>query len=135
MPELQKIIVFDGVCVLCSRWVDFVLAHDHDRQFQLAAMQTASGRVLLQQHGLDPDSPASFLLLDDAVAYTDSTAILRVLNHFSQPWRIVAALASWIPRSWRDAGYRVIARNRYRWFGRHPVCAVPDPQQADRFLN
>lgn len=60
----DSIIVFDGVCVLCSRWVDFVLRRDGQGRFKFAAMQTASGRSLLIEHGIDPDDPLSFLLLD-----------------------------------------------------------------------
>ena len=135
MRDAGKVIVFDGVCVLCNRWVAFVLAHDRQQEFEMAAMQTAAGRALLQQHGLNPESPASFLLLDGPVAYTDSAAIVHLLSHFSWPWRTLAALLNLVPRLLRDAGYRTIARNRYRWFGRFDTCAVPDPAQAHRFLR
>jgi predicted DCC family thiol-disulfide oxidoreductase YuxK len=64
MADSPSIIVFDGVCVLCSRWVDFVLRRDQRGRYKLAAMQTTSGRELLIAHGIDPDDPLSFLLLE-----------------------------------------------------------------------
>lgn len=131
----DKIIVFDGVCVLCSGWINFVLKRDRRRQFFFAAMQSEAGRTLLVQHGLDADDPASFLLLDRGVAYADSAAIIRLLRHFSLPWRMLAGALTLVPRSWRDAGYRTVARNRYRWFGRFDACGIPAPENAHRFLR
>ncbi|HEY0333752.1 MAG TPA: thiol-disulfide oxidoreductase DCC family protein [Stenotrophomonas sp.] len=128
------VIVFDGVCALCSRWVGFLLRFDRAGRYRFAAMQGASGRRLLQAHGLDPEDPLSFLLLEDGRAWTDSDAILRVLASLGGPWK-VAAWASHLPRTWRDAGYRTLARHRYRWFGRHDACYLPPPDQAWRFLD
>src|SRR3546814_18802459 len=75
----EAIVVFDGVCALCSGWVRFLLRHDHARRFRFAAMQDDAGRRLLAGHGLDPDDPMSFLLLDASGARTDSDAIIAVL--------------------------------------------------------
>lgn len=128
------IIVFDGVCVICNGWVDFLLKHDMHGRYRFAAMQTPAGRALLTQHGLDPDDPVSFLLLDEAGAHTDTDAILRVLSGLGGAWRI-AALGVWVPRFIRDPLYRMLARNRYRWFGRHDACRMPDPTQRERFIE
>ncbi|MFC3813577.1 thiol-disulfide oxidoreductase DCC family protein [Lysobacter sp. GCM10012299] len=127
------VIVFDGVCVLCNGWVDFLLRHDRDGRYRFAAMQTVSGRELLATHGLDPDDPVSFLLVDGDRAWTDTDAIVRVLQGLGGAWRTAAAVRL-IPRFVRDPLYRHVARNRYRWFGRHAQCLVPTPQQASRFL-
>jgi predicted DCC family thiol-disulfide oxidoreductase YuxK len=89
---------------------------------------------LLTQHGLDPDDPVSFLLLDEAGAHTDTDAILRVLSGLGGAWRIVA-LGVWVPRFIRDPLYRMLARNRYRWFGRRDACRMPDPTQRERFIE
>src|SRR6185437_11632186 len=88
MSEDAPVIVFDGVCVLCSRWVDFILRHDVDGRFKLAAMQGVHGRTLLACHGLSPDNPASLLLVQDNRGYTDTDAIIRVLRSL---WRRMAA--------------------------------------------
>ena len=130
----DRIIVFDGVCVLCSRWVDFVLHRDSHARYKFAAMQTASGRALLIEHGIDPDDPLSFLLLEGQKGYTDTDAIVRILRSFGPAWRFVALLLSIVPRFIRDPLYRWIARHRYRMFGRRSACRVPTADVADRFL-
>ncbi|HET9445907.1 MAG TPA: thiol-disulfide oxidoreductase DCC family protein [Steroidobacteraceae bacterium] len=130
-----SVIVFDGVCVLCSRWVDFVLRRDLQGQYKFAAMQTSSGRALLIEHGVDPDDPLSFLLLQDGKGYTDTDAIVRILRSFGPGWKLMGMLVSIVPRFVRDPLYRWIARNRYRMFGRRAECRVPTPDIADRFLH
>ena len=131
--DSDAIIVFDGVCVLCNGWVDFLLRHDRDGRYRFAAMQTVSGRELLATHGLDPDDPVSFLLVHGDRAWTDTDAIVRVLQGLGGAWRLAGAMRL-VPRFVRDPLYRHAARNRYRWFGRHEQCLVPTPQQASRFL-
>jgi predicted DCC family thiol-disulfide oxidoreductase YuxK len=131
----DKIIVFDGVCVLCSGWVNFVLQRDHARQFKFAAMQTSAGRALLSKHGIDPDDPVTFLVVDDSVPYKDTDALIRVLGNFNAGWRILAAGLRCVPRTFRNAVYRWIARNRYRFFGRREACYFPRPDETMRFLD
>ena len=135
MAEQASVIVFDGVCVLCSRWVDFVLRHDRSGQFRLAAMQGAHGRALLRAHGLSADDPVSFLLVRDGRGYTDTEAITHVLRAFGGRWRLAAVLLRAIPRACRDPAYRWVARHRYRLFGRRASCRLPEPAQAWRFLD
>jgi predicted DCC family thiol-disulfide oxidoreductase YuxK len=130
----QKTLVFDGVCVLCSAWVQFVLERDRRREFSFAAMQGATGRALLQGHGIDPDDPVTFLLLDDGKVYTDTEAALRVVERFGPFWRWFSRTCHLIPPPLRDWLYRSIARNRYRLFGRRDTCVVPAAVDADRFL-
>jgi predicted DCC family thiol-disulfide oxidoreductase YuxK len=127
------IVVFDGVCVLCSGWVSFLLRHDRARQFRFAAMQGEAGRRLLDAHGLDPDDPMSFLLVDASGARTDSDAIIAVLARLSGVWR-AARLLRMVPRRLRDPLYRRFARNRYRWFGKKDACYLPSAAQRNRFL-
>ena len=132
------VIVFDGVCVLCNGWVGFLLRHDRAGRYRFAAMQSDAGRALLATNGLDPDDPASFLLIEHDVASvpriaTDSDAIRRVLVGLGGAWRVAHVIAL-VPRRLRDVAYRVIARNRYRWFGRHDACLLPSPEHRQRFL-
>ena len=134
----SAVIVFDGVCVLCNGWVRFLLRHDRRERYRFAAMQGDSGRALLIANGLDPDDPVSFLLVEYDLGTsprisTDTDAMRRVLMGLGGVWR-VAGLSALLPRGVRDPLYRLIARNRYRWFGRHEACPVPDPAQAHRFL-
>lgn len=137
-PPTGAIIVFDGVCVLCNGWVDFLLKRDHRARYRFAAMQGDTGRALLAAHGLDPDDPVSFLLIEHdrgpvPRVSTDTVAIRRVLAGLGGAWRL-AALSALVPPFLRDPLYRVVARHRYRWFGRHDACRLPDPAQAHRFL-
>ncbi|GAA5071150.1 thiol-disulfide oxidoreductase DCC family protein [Lysobacter panacisoli] len=133
-PRSDAVIVFDGVCVLCNGWVRFLLRHDRRGRYRFAAMQGDTGRGLLDAHGLDPDDPVSFLLIDGGRAWTDTDAIVQVLRGLGGPWRLAAAVFALFPRSVRDGLYRLLARNRYRWFGRREQCLLPTPQQAVRFL-
>lgn len=135
MAEETAVIVFDGVCLLCSRWVDFVLRHDRAGRFRLAAMQGTQGRALLEAHGLVPEDPASFLLVQEGRGHTDTEAILRVLRAFGGRWHVIARMLGLIPRAARDGVYRWIARHRYRLFGRRTSCRIPDSAQAWRFLD
>jgi predicted DCC family thiol-disulfide oxidoreductase YuxK len=85
LPQLaaasaDRVVVYDGVCVLCSRWVHFVLRHDRQGLYKFAAMQTPTGRSLLVRYGIDPDDPLSFLLLESGEGYTDTEGIRRVLG-------------------------------------------------------
>ncbi|MGN6518171.1 MAG: thiol-disulfide oxidoreductase DCC family protein [Dokdonella sp.] len=130
----DPVLVYDGVCLLCSRWVRFVLAHDRAGRFRFASMQSANGRALLRRHGLDPDDPNSLLLLERGHASTDSEAIVRVLDGLGGAWRLARVLRL-VPRALRDPAYRWLARNRYRWFGRSDACWLPAPEHAARFLD
>jgi len=131
----HPVIVFDAVCVLCSRWVDFILRHDRAGRFRLAAMQGQHGRGLLVAHGLSPDDPVSFLLIEQGRGYSDTDAIVRVLGQLGSPWRAASTVLRVIPRRVRDPAYRWIARHRYRLFGRRAQCRLPEPEQAWRFID
>ena len=128
-----SIVVFDGVCVLCSGWVRFLLKRDRGGRFRFATMQSEAGRRPMVAHGLDPDDPVSFLLIEGGRAFTDSTGILRIVVRLGGLWRLAAAGYA-VPRPLRDAVYRWVARRRYRWFGRREACFVPTPETAHRFL-
>ncbi len=132
-PAVPDVVVFDGVCVLCSGWVHFLLRHDQRGRYRFAAMQTPAGRALLQAHGLDPDDPLSLLLVQGDHARRDSDAVIAVLTGLGGPWRLAGALRL-LPRPLRDVGYRWLARNRYRWFGRREACLLPPDHVRDRFL-
>ena len=125
------VIVFDGICVICNGWVRFLLKRDRGR-YRFASMQSPAGRALLLAHGLDADDPSSFLLVEQGRAFTDSDAIVRVLAGLGGAWKI-AALLVLVPRFVRDPLYRLIARNRYRWFGT-TSCTVPSEAERSRFL-
>ncbi|RZJ06558.1 MAG: thiol-disulfide oxidoreductase DCC family protein [Rubrivivax sp.] len=128
------IIVFDAQCLLCSRWVRFVLRHDRERRFRFASMQGATGRRLLAAHGLSVDNLQTLLLVDGHRAWQHTAAILRVLHGLGWPWRL--AWSGWlVPAFLRDIAYRWVARRRYKIFGRSELCLQPEPADATRFLD
>jgi predicted DCC family thiol-disulfide oxidoreductase YuxK len=119
-----RIIVFDGICHVCSGWIQFLERHRIDPPFQLLPMQSAEGKALLVRYGIDPEDPATFLVLDRGRRFTQSDAEIHVIAALGGLWRL-AQLARIVPRRWRDAAYQLLARNRYRWFGRRDTCYRP----------
>lgn len=136
-PHVQagdKVVLFDGVCVLCSAWVDFLLKYDSKAQFKLASVQSPEGQAILKHY----DQPLTYFttmyVLEGDALYLHSTAFIRVVARLGMPWSL-AALSWAIPRPIRDVLYRLIARNRYRLFGKREVCRVPDKKHKLRFLT
>lgn len=127
------VIVFDGVCPLCSANARFILRHDRRRRFRLAAMQSEAGAALYRRFGIDPSDPETMILVDGGRALRDSDAVLAIWSGLGWPWR-AAAIARIVPAALRDPVYRWVARNRYRLFGRRETCWLPGPELADRFL-
>ena len=128
------IVVFDAQCLLCNSWVQFLLKHDKQGIFQFAAIQGQVGSQLLADAGLKIEGLQTLLLVDGPQSWQHTDAILRVLHALGWPWRL-AGVARLIPAVLRDALYRVIARNRYQWFGKSEQCLMPDPAVAARFLD
>lgn len=133
-PDMDPVVVFDGVCNLCNRWVNFLLVHDLDRVFKFAAIQSRTGAALLRAHGESPVDPQTLLLIEEGVCYKQTAAILRIARALRWHWRLLAALARLVPGPLRDGLYNVVARNRYRVFGKRDACTAPAPEAIDRFL-
>ena len=128
------IVVFDAQCLLCNGWVQFLLRHDRKGMFKFAAIQGAAGRQLLAQEGLKVQGLETLLLVNGRRTWQHTAAIFRVLDALGWPWRL--AWAAWvIPSFIRDPLYRLVARNRYRVFGRSQSCLMPAPEHAARFLD
>ena len=119
-----RIIIFDGICNLCSAGAGFLERHQASPPFELIPMQTIQGKAILVEHGLDPEDPTTFLVLDRGRRFTESDAWIHVVSALGGFWRLIHA-ARIVPRPWRNAMYRLIARNRYRWFGRRTTCYLP----------
>ena len=132
MPDV--IVLFDGVCNFCNGAVRFIIRRDPRGRFRFASLQSDVGRRLLEQQGFADVSPETIVLIDDDGCHTRSTAVLRICRNLSGLWPMLTPLGL-IPRSLRDAVYAAFARRRYRWFGELPVCPVPPPEIADRFLD
>lgn len=126
-------IVFDAQCLLCSANAQFVLKHDRHGRFRLASMQGEVGAALYRRFGMDPTDPETMLLVEGDRVRRDSDAVLAIYSGLGWPWRAMAVFRL-VPPALRDAAYRLVARNRYRLFGRSETCWLPHPDQAERIL-
>jgi len=122
------LILFDGVCVLCSRGCNFVSNRDRRGYFRFVPMQLAEGRPLAEQIGINPDRPDSFSFVANGQAYVKSEAVLRIARELPR-WQWTW-LFHFIPRLIRDAIYDLVARKRYRWFGRRDACILPNSDRS-----
>lgn len=128
------IVVFDAQCLLCNGWVQFLLRRDGKGLFKFASIQGATGQQLLAKQGLKVDGLQTLLLIDGERTWQHTAAIFRVLHGLGWPWRM-AWLAWLVPAIFRDPLYRLLARNRYRVFGRAETCILPPAGYAVRFLE
>ncbi|HSW12818.1 MAG TPA: thiol-disulfide oxidoreductase DCC family protein [Solimonas sp.] len=134
-PSLpERVIVFDGACNFCNSWTRFIIRRDPQARFRFAAMQSTAGSLLMTRNGIDPQNPATFLYVENGRGYTDTDAIFRVIAQLTGPWPLLRVLRV-VPPFIRDPLYRFLARNRYRWFGRHGTCQVPEASIAERFIR
>lgn len=129
----KPLIVFDGHCVLCSGWANFVIKQDSGRVYRLLAAQTPVGQALYAHYGLGGDDYQSNLLIQSGQVFIKSEGSIRMAEGLGWPWRAAAALRL-LPLAWRDWLYDGVARNRLRWFGRQDQCYLPAPEDADRFV-
>jgi predicted DCC family thiol-disulfide oxidoreductase YuxK len=129
----DDVILYDGVCIFCSRWVRFVATRDVERRFRFTAIQSPYGTRLAQAFGIDPDDPDTNAVVHDGVAWLRSDAALTVLSQLPR-WRWVRLLFA-VPKPLRDAVYGLVARNRYRIFGKYEECFVPDADMRARVME
>ncbi len=113
----DDVILYDGVCVFCSRWIRFVATRDTARRFRFTAIQSPYGTRLAQAFGIDPDDPDTNAVVHGGMAYFKSDAALTVLSSLPG-WGWVRVLL-WVPKPVRNAVYSLVARNRYRIFGKY----------------
>jgi predicted DCC family thiol-disulfide oxidoreductase YuxK len=130
----HAVIFYDGVCNLCDWYVNLVLDLDRRDHFRFAALQSDYARRVLGRHGIEVDLDTVYVLEGGRI-YDRSDASLRVARGLGFPWTIAAGWMALLPRSWRDRGYDVMARNRYRWFGKQDRCRVPSPALRAKFLD
>lgn len=123
--------LFDGVCNLCTASVKFIIKRDPQGQFRFAALQSEAARGLVVGEGERPDSIA---LVESGKVYWKSTAALRIARRLGALWPVLYVLIA-VPRPVRDWVYDVIARHRYRWFGKQDACMMPTPELRERFLG
>ena len=130
----RHIVIFDGMCNLCNGAVDFIIRRDPDARFAFVAIQSETGQALLQQYEPLDSEGETFVLLKQGVCYLKSDAALEIARDFRGFWRWLRVFGVF-PRPVRDGVYRLLARNRYRLFGRRAVCRVPTDNVRQRFLE
>jgi predicted DCC family thiol-disulfide oxidoreductase YuxK len=129
----HPILVFDGECIFCSGWVNFILRHDRQGRYRFITAQSPLGQALYRHYGLDSRDYETNMLIADGIAYLKSEGSLRLAAGLGFPWKL-AGILRLIPKSIRDPLYEWIARNRYRIAGRRNTCFVPSPEHRARFL-
>lgn len=130
MPD---IVLFDGDCNFCDASVQFILNRDVTGNFHFASLQGETGQILRKRHRIE-DSVDSIVLIRDGVPYIKSDAAVRIAEGLDGKWRKLR-YARFIPKLVRDFSYEVIAKNRYRWFGKKQTCKLPTPEERNRFLD
>lgn len=129
-----NILLFDGVCNFCDRTVQFVIKHDKKAVFKFASLQSDAGQKLLARHHLPLEDFDSFVYVKNDRVYTKSTAALHVLKELGGGFQITFILIA-IPSPIRDVAYSILAKNRYKWFGKKEACSLPSPEVRERFLS
>lgn len=133
-PADSCIVLFDGVCNLCSGSVQFILKRDRKNRFRFASLQSAFGKRTLAELGLPETELQTIILLKNNQFFHRSRAALEIARNLSGLWPLVYALIV-VPASIRDPVYNFIARNRYRWFGKRKTCWVPTAEWQSKFLD
>lgn len=133
MSSDHKIILFDGVCNLCNGSVNFFITRDKKDIFRFAALQSDIGIELQKKLNIDYENIESFILIDANKYYRKSTAALKVAGILGFPYNLLYPLLL-IPPFIRNIVYNIIAKYRYKWFGRKEYCRVPTPEEKAKFL-
>lgn len=129
---MSGIVLFDGVCNFCDASVQFIIKRDPNAHFKFAALQSEAGEKLQRQYEF-PQTIESLVLIENDKVYTQSTGALRIARKLDGLWKFFY-IAIIVPAPLRNTIYKVIARNRYKWFGKKDVCMLPTKEQRERFL-
>jgi len=130
---MKKLILFDGECHFCDSSVQFIMKRDQHVQFSFVSLQSDIGQKLLAEYQL-ADNLDSMVLIEEGKAFIKSTAALRIAKHLDGLWKW-GYIFILVPSFIRDIFYKIIAKNRYKWFGRKESCEIPSPEVRKRFLT
>jgi predicted DCC family thiol-disulfide oxidoreductase YuxK len=129
-----SIVLFDGICNFCVASIQFIIDRDPQEHFRFAPLQSSAGQSLLQKHNLNTDDFDTLILIEDGKAYHRTTAALRITRQLKGLWPAMYGLIL-VPRAVRDLIYNVLARHRYKLFGKRDACMIPSPELEDRFMT
>ncbi len=129
---MDKIILFDGECNFCDYSVQFIIKRDKKSLYKFTSIQSDIGQKILSNYNVD-NNINSFILIENNKCYFKSSAALRVCKNLSGAWKLLYILLV-LPKKFRDFFYNIIAKNRYKWFGKKDSCMLPSPEIRKRFL-
>lgn len=132
--EAKQVLFFDGECAMCNGSVKWIFARDQDDRLAFAALQGEAADEYRARHSDFPTTLDTFVLVDDGVVYTRSTAALRVASYLGFPWNM-SVVFRLVPRFLRDAVYDFVAKRRFDWFGKVESCWLPPAHASHRFLE
>ena len=132
--QSHDIILFDAVCVICNGWAKFLIKYDKKIQFKLVSAQSELGTALLKHYQMSTEHYTTRVVIKDGKLYTESTALLKVMQHLGFPFSLMNA-GYFIPRFIRDFLYRLVALNRYKLFGKTDSCLIPSLENKRHFLE
>lgn len=134
MKNEYSVILFDGVCNFCNSSVNFIIERDYKNRFKFAALQSQTGKEMMRKFTLDSENLKTILLIENGNYYTKTTATLRIAKHLKGFWKIFYVFII-VPPFLRNIVYDIIAKYRYRWFGKRDVCRMPGPDEKEKFLS
>lgn len=129
----RMIVLFDGVCNFCNYWVNFLLKRDKKNIFLFAALQSESGQKLLRKFNLSTTDFDTFILIDGEIYQTKSDAVISIAKNLSGFPKLVV-IGKFLPKFIRDYMYDLIAKNRYKIFGKRESCRIPSLEEKEKFL-
>ncbi len=130
----EQVILFDGVCNLCNGFVQFIIKQDPAAQFKFASLQSAYAKDKLAGVAVSQTNLDTVVFLSEGKVYTRSAAALKIAKHLGGGWAFFYPFI-FFPQFFRDGIYNLIARNRYKWFGKQDHCILPSPELKNRFLD
>ena len=134
MNSDNPLVLFDGICNFCNYWVNFAIKRDKKNRLKFTPIQGETAKKILPQYSISTNSLSSVIFIDKGKAYTQSSAALKICRYLNGGWKLFYGL-NIIPKPIRDFVYNIIARNRYKWFGKKDSCMIPSPEIKSRFLD
>jgi len=134
IPDDAAVVLFDGVCNLCSGFVQFVYPRDPEGKYRFASLQSEVGQALLAEHDLPTDELESIVLIEGGESYVKSAAVIQIATGLGGRYRLFSPFRH-VPASVRDRVYDFVADHRYRWFGKKDRCMLPSGDVESRFLE
>jgi predicted DCC family thiol-disulfide oxidoreductase YuxK len=130
----HAIILFDGVCNFCNSKINFIIRHDRKDYFRFAPLQSDAGKKILTENNISTFSMDSFILIENGKSHQKTSAALRIAKHLNGLWPVFYCFLI-VPPFIRDIVYNIIAKNRYKWWGKKDSCMIPTPEVRNKFLK